>query len=105
MGSDQHRTPFVAASNQLEQHARFRVLADVSDVVEDQQVVLVELGERTFECELAPRDLQALDEIAGAREQHTPAVLDQRETDGCRKMALAAPGRSSNIVPGFRRLR
>jgi hypothetical protein len=42
-------------------------------------------GERAFERELAPLDLQALDEIAGARERHTPAVLDKRETDGGRR--------------------
>jgi hypothetical protein len=37
-----------------------------------------------------------LDKIAG-REQHTPTVLDERETDGNRKMALAAI-RTSVIV-------
>jgi hypothetical protein len=41
-----------------------------------------------------------LDEIADACEQHTPAVLDERETDGGHKMALAAAGRTSVIVPG-----
>jgi hypothetical protein len=37
-----------------------------------------------------------LDKIAG-REQYTPTVLDERETDGNRKMALAAI-RTSVIV-------
>jgi hypothetical protein len=55
---------------------------------------------RALERELAPRDLQAFDEIAGACEHHTPAVLDERETDGGRKMALAAAGRTSVRVPG-----
>ena len=71
-----------------------RLLADKSDVIEDQQVILFELGDRALERELAPRDLQALDEIANACEQHTAAALDERETDGGRKMALAAAGGS-----------
>jgi hypothetical protein len=53
-----------------------------------------ELGECTFEGELATRDLQALDEIAGAHEQYAPSALDEREPDGCRKMALASAGRA-----------
>ena len=74
IGGDQHRSSLVAAADQLEQHAGFGlILADIGDVVEDQQVILVELGERAFEGELAARDLQALDEIAGADEQHPPS--------------------------------
>ena len=49
---------------------------------------------RAFEGELAARDLQALDEIGGAGEQHAPAVLDEGEPEGCRQMALAAAGRA-----------
>jgi hypothetical protein len=47
---------------------------------------------------MPPRQLQALDEIAGAHEQHPPSVLDESESDGCRKMALARAGRSHDIV-------
>ena len=47
-----------------------------------------------FERQFAARDLQPLDEIAGAHEQHAPAVLDESEPEGCRKMALAAAGRA-----------
>ena len=63
-------------------------------------MVLVELAERAFEGELAARDLQALDEIAGAREQHPPAVLDEPEPDGGGKMALASAWRASVMMPG-----
>jgi hypothetical protein len=85
----------VAGSDQLEQHAGFGlILADIGNVVEDQQVILVELGEHAFERELAARDLQALDEIAGAHEQHAPSILDESESGGCRKMALAGAGRA-----------
>jgi hypothetical protein len=51
------------------------------------------------------RDLQALDEIAGAHEQHAPSVLDEPEPDGCRKMALASAGRTSVMMPGVWRLK
>src|SRR5881227_1503879 len=97
-----HQRPLVAASDQLEQHTGFGlILADVDDVIEDQQMIHIELGERAFEGELAARDLQALDEIAGAHEQHAPSVLDQRESDGCREMAFASARRTSS--PGTER--
>src|SRR5204863_3777497 len=95
IGGDQHGAPLVAATDQLEQHTGFGlILADVDDVIEDQQMILIELGERAFEGELAARDLQAPDEIAGAHEQHAPSVLDECEPDGCRKVALASAGRA-----------
>jgi hypothetical protein len=34
-------------------------------------------------------DLQALDEFAGAHEQHAPSVLDESNPDGCYEMDLA----------------
>jgi len=69
IGGDQHVAPLVAGSDQLEQHTRFGlILADVDDVIKDQQVILVELGERAFEGEFATRDLQdaiaLLDELS-----------------------------------------
>ena len=68
-------------------------------------MILVELGERTFEGEFAARDLQTLDEIAGAGEQDAPSVLDECEPDGRSEMALAGAGRTSVIMPGVRRLK
>ena len=61
-------------------------------------MILVELGDRAFESEFAACDLQALDEFAGAHEQHTPSVVDESEPDGCREMALAGAGRAYDIV-------
>ena len=56
IGGDQQRTPFVTHAYELEQHAGLGLIfADVGDVVEDQQMMLVELGQRAFEDELAPR--------------------------------------------------
>ena len=65
-------------------------------------MILVELGERAFEGELAASDLQTLDEVAGLPEQDAPSVLDEREADRCREMALAGARRSSDILPGIR---
>src|ERR1044071_5649851 len=95
ISGDQHGAPLVAASDQLEQHTCFGlVLANVGDVIKDQEVVLVELGQRAFEGKFAARKLQALDQIAGAHEQDAPSVLDEREPDGCCQMTLAAAGRA-----------
>ena len=72
----------MAGSGQLEQHTRFGlILADVDDVIKDQEVILVELGKRAFERGFAACDLQPLDEIAGAHEQHAPSILDECEAD------------------------
>lgn len=56
-------------------------------------MILVELGERVFQREFAARDLQALDEIAGAHEQHAPSVFDQRESDGRRQVTFGQTAR------------
>ena len=47
---DQQRSAFIASGDQLEQHTGLgRILSDVGDIVEDQQLVLVELGDGGFE--------------------------------------------------------
>ena len=61
---DQHGAAFVACADQFEQHAGLGlILCDLGDVVEDQQVELVELCDGTFECEIAARLLQLLDQV------------------------------------------
>jgi len=93
IGGDQHRSTLVTCGDQLEQDAGFGlILGDVGDVVEDEQIVAVELGDSAFECQLATRDLQLLHEISGAGKQHAPSILDQGEPERCRQMALAAAG-------------
>src|SRR5215467_3732181 len=103
VGGDQQRTPLVAGADELKQDAGFSlVFGDVGDVIEDQEVEFVELGDGGFESELATGNLQPLDEIGGAGEQHTPAVFDDSEAESCRKVALAAAGRGRDIVPDTR---
>ncbi len=53
------------------EHGFGLVLGDVGEVVEDQQVVLVEPGDGSFERKFAPSDLQALDERGGSVCLHT----------------------------------
>ena len=73
IGGNEHRSSFVSRADQFEQYARLRlILGDVGEVVEDQQMIFVELGDRRFEHEIAARDLELLHEIGCSREQHAP---------------------------------
>src|SRR6266852_5775249 len=93
IGRYQHGFPLVTCGDQLEQHAGYGlILGDVGDVVEDEQIVAVELGDRAVECELATSNLEPLHEIGSAGEHHAPSILDQGKPERCRQMALAAAG-------------
>ena len=95
VGGDQHRAPLVAGADEFEEHAGFGlILGDVGEIVEDEQMELIELGERALEGEFTAGDLQLLDEIGGSGEEHPVAVLDQGETDCRRQVALSAAGRA-----------
>ena len=63
----------------------------------------VELGNGGFESELAAGNLQSLDEIGGAGEQHAPAIFDKGEAESRRKVALPTPGgpNNSKLAPLF----
>ena len=90
---DQDGAAFVAGTDELEQDAGLGlILADVGEVVEDQEVETVEAVDGGFEGEFAPRDLEFLDEVGGPGEQDPCSVLDQGEADGCGEMTLAAAG-------------
>ncbi len=94
---DQDRPPLIAGRDQLEQHAGLGlILGDVGEVVEDQEIELVELGDGVLELKFSARDLQLLDQIRGAGEQDAPAVLDQRQTDGCGEMTFATARRAEH---------
>ena len=91
IGRNQHRTPFVTRCDQFEQHAGFSLIfRDVRDVIKDEQIVAVDLGDRVFKRELATSDLEPLYEIGCAREQHAPSILDQGKSKRSREMAFAA---------------
>jgi len=70
IGGDEHRAAFVAGADQLEQNTGLRlILGDIGEIVENQQVIFVEFGDRRFEREIAARDLEFLHEIGGSGEQ------------------------------------
>ena len=103
VGGYEDRPPLVAGADELKEHAGFGlVFGDVCDVIEDQQVKFVELGNGGFESEFAAGNLQPLDEIGGAGEQHAPAVLNESEAERRRKVAFAAARRGRDIVPDTR---
>src|SRR6185437_2544939 len=90
VGGNQQGFSFVAGADELKEHAGFGlVFGDVGEVIQDQQVKFVELGNGGFESKLATGNLQSLNEICGAGEQHAPAVFDESEAESCRKVALA----------------
>ena len=82
IGGDQHRAAFVACPDQLEQDGCLgMVLMDIGEIIEDQQVVSVEFGNRGLQLQSLSCSLQPLDEVSGSGEQHTVAVLDKSSTD------------------------
>ena len=85
IGCDHQRPVFISRADELEENAGFDlVLTDVCEIVQNHQMILVELGNRRFESQLAASDLKLLNQFSGPREQHTPAVLNESKTDGCR---------------------
>jgi hypothetical protein len=106
IGGDQHGSPFIAGADEFEEDGRFGlILGDVGEIVEDQEMVLFELGDRGLEREFPSGDLKLLDEIGGSGEENPPSVLDQSQADGRREMRLATSGRTGVILPGVRRLK
>src|SRR5208282_6151426 len=92
---DEDRSSFVAGRDELEEDAGLRlVLADVGEVVEDQEIEPVEAVDRGLEGEFSAGDLELLNEIGSAGEEDAPSVLDQGKADGASQMALAAAGRT-----------
>ena len=82
VGGDQQGSPLVSGTDEFEQDAGFGlILGDIGEVVEDQQMVFVELGDGGFESKFAAGDLQPLDEIGGSGEQDAPAVFDEGEAE------------------------
>ena len=59
VGGDQQRSTLIASAYQLEQNAGLGlVLGDIGEVVEDQQVMFVEFGDRRLGGEIAARSLK-----------------------------------------------
>lgn len=60
-GSDEHWSAFVASADQLEEGRRFSLIfGQVGKIIEHQQMIFVEFGDRALESELAAGDLERL---------------------------------------------
>jgi hypothetical protein len=106
VGGDHQRSALVARADQFEQDARLRlVLSDIGEIVEDQQAIFVELGDRGFEDEITARELKFLHEVGGAGEQHAPALFDQGQAERGREMGFSSACRDSDMAPGFWRVK
>ena len=106
VGGDQQRSTLIACTYQLEQDAGLGlVLGDIGQVVEDQQMIFVELGDRGFEAEIAARDLKFLHEVGGSGEQHAPALFNQGQAERGRQMGFSCARRDSDMAPGFWRVK
>ena len=106
IGSDQRRAALVTRADHLEQHRGLRlILADIGEVIEDQQMEAVEPGNGGLQGEFAARHLELLHQVGGAGEQHAPTVFHQCHPDGRGQVRLAAARRSSGILPGIKTLK
>ena len=57
------------------------ILGDVGEIVEDEQIEAVAAIDGSFERELAACDLEPLDQIGGAGEEHALTLLEQTQAD------------------------
>ncbi len=88
---DERGAALITGADEFEQHGSFRlILADISEVIEDQEMAAVEPVDGGFQRQFAAGDLALLDEVGCAGEQHAPAIFDQRETDGRGEMGFPA---------------
>ena len=95
VGGDHDGAALVARGDKLEEDAGLGVIfLDIGQVVEDQQVELVELGDVLGKREVLACRLQPLDEIRGSGEQHPVALLDERMAECGRQVALSAKGKT-----------
>src|SRR5438132_11415644 len=91
VGGDEQRASLVSRTDELEEHTGLGlILGDVCDVVKDDEVVFVELGDGSFQGELAASDLKLLDEVRSSGEEHAPTALDESEAERSRQVAFAA---------------
>jgi hypothetical protein len=81
------------SADEFEQHVRCGLIfRDIGDIVEDEQVILVELGYRSLELDLPTCCLGLLDEVGCSREENAPSILDGSETK-CSRQSSRSHGR------------
>ena len=83
VAGDDQRAALVALGDELEQHAGLGlILPHVAQIVEDQAIEAVELGQQARKREVAAGCLQSLDEVGGAGEQGIRACVTKRKISG-----------------------
>ncbi len=101
VGRDQKAAPLIPLGDQLEQHTRFGlVFSDIRQIVQDDEVKAVELGQGRRQLQTLTRGLQFLHDLAGTGEQHAIASVDQGVADGRPKMSFPATGRAEDQYGG-----
>jgi len=90
IGREGNTFAFVAFGNQFEEHGGLRLISSrIAEIVQDDQVEAVELGQFGGQTKVATRRLQALHDLAGSYEQHFVAAIDERMADAGNHVGLA----------------
>src|SRR3546814_3988218 len=81
VGGNHDRSSLISGADELEEdRCLCLVLGDIGQIIEDQQVIFVELGQGGFQCQLTSRDLEFLNEIGGAGDEYAPAARSEEHT-------------------------
>jgi hypothetical protein len=95
VAGDEERAPLVALGHEGEEDLDFlSALLDVANVVEDEQVERVELGQSARESEVTFGSEELLDEAKGRGEEDGTTSLHERVTEGGCGVRLAATGQA-----------
>jgi hypothetical protein len=90
VAGDDEGSAFVGLGDEFEEDVGLvLVLAGIADVVEDEDIVAVELGENVGELEVAAGGLEMLEEVGDALEAGAVAVGDEVVGDGGGEVGLA----------------
>jgi hypothetical protein len=106
VGGEDHRAPFIASIDQLEeQTAAIGEDRQVADLIDDQECGAAEEANLVAQPALVLGLGERGDEVGKRDEVDAAAGPDRLDPEGNRKMALARAGRSSVILPGVWRLK
>jgi hypothetical protein len=91
---------FISLGDQLKQHTRLSlVLSDVRQIVQDDQIEAIELGECRRQLQALSRYLKLLHQLTGAGAQNPIARVDKSVSDGASKMTFSPARRTRNTLP------
>jgi len=103
IAGDDQAVALVSLGDQLEEDGGLGlILSDVAEIIEDDAIELVELGESCWQDEIAAGGLEFLHEIGGAGEEHAIAVIDKAGADGGGDVRLSSAARPKDEDVGAR---